>query len=475
MVAKGDCVQKVFRKIPGQVLEIAGALQRKGGRVYLVGGAIRDVLLGVEPKDWDLGTTLEPAQVLSVFPSAEVDGIQFGRVRISGVDVVSFRAEGEYLDRRHPSRVELGASVEDDLGRRDFTVNAMALDLDRKELVDPFGGEADLEDRVIRTVGEAEARFSEDPLRILRAFRLKAELGFNMTPEVSRAVRNMASLVSSVSGQRCFSELRGILLSPGAYPTIVELWDAGVLSVALPEILEGCPGLSNSMSTAVRSGSRSTSLQPVKENCSSGRGNGVSGALKEMGSERSTVVYVGKTVGFCPEKLPVRLAALFHLAPPDRWEEASRRFGLSSKLSSHVKYLLNGVPLPAGADPGYVVRKIVKEAGLEKFTDLVALEIAKSLAARGDAMPQVVVDLMAGVFSSRGYPPESYVKLRITGDDLVREAGISRGPELGEVIAYLEEAALRNPDQNTKERLLLLVEEWLKNRSGRVWDEGEKK
>ncbi|HHY35754.1 MAG TPA: hypothetical protein GX510_09050 [Firmicutes bacterium] len=194
-----------------------------------------------------------------------------------------------------------------------------------------------------------------------------------------------------------------------------------------------------------------------------------------MGSERSTVVYVGKTVGFCPEKLPVRLAALFHLAPPDRWEEASRRFGLSSKLSSHVKYLLNGVPLPAGADPGYVVRKIVKEAGLEKFTDLVALEIAKSLAARGDAMPQVVVDLMAGVFSSRGYPPESYVKLRITGDDLVREAGISRGPELGEVIAYLEEAALRNPDQNTKERLLLLVEEWLKNRSGRVWDEGEKK
>lgn len=431
MVAKRDLFQKVFRKIPGQVLEIARALEREGGRVYVVGGAIRDVLLGLEPKDWDLGTTLEPPQVLSVFPGAEVDGIQFGRVRVSGVDVVSLRAEGEYLDRRHPSRVELGATIEEDLGRRDFTVNAMALDLHAGDLLDPFGGEADLEDRVIRTVGEPEARFCEDPLRILRAFRLKAELGFNIAPEVSRAARNMAGLVSSVSGQRCFSEIQAILLSPGACPAIIELWDAGILQVVIPEIFED--------------------------------------------SQRSSVLRIGRTVGFCPENLPVRLAALFHLAPPGRWEEACHRFGLSSKLLSHVKYLLKGVPLSTDADPGYVVRKILKEAGPEKFCDVVALEIAKSLAARGDAISQVVVDLLAGVFSSRRYPPDSYLKLKITGDDLMKEAGLSRGPELGEAIGYLEEAVLRNPDQNTKERLLLLVKEWRKNRSGSVCDEGEKR
>ncbi len=438
MLAKRDLFQKVFRKIPGQVLEIAGALQREGGRVYVVGGAIRDVLLGIEPKDWDLGTTLEPPQVLSVFPGAEVDGIQFGRVRISGVDVVSLRAEGEYLDRRHPSCVELGATIEDDLGRRDFTVNAMALDLHAGDLLDPFGGEADLEGRVIRTVGEPEARFSEDPLRILRAFRLKAELGFNIAPEVSRAARNMAGLVSSVPGERCFSEIQAILLSPGACPAIVELRDAGILQVVIPEIFGDS-------------------------------------SFHGPNSQRSTVLHIAKTVGFCPENLPVRLAALFHLAPPGGWKEASRRFGLSSKLFSHVKYLLKGIPLSTDADPGYVVRKILKEAGLEKFHDVIALEIAKSLAARGDAIPQTVVDLLAGVFSSRRYPPESYLKLKITGDDLMREAGLSRGPELGEAIEYLEEAVLRNPNQNTKERLLLLVEEWRKKRSGSVCDEGEKK
>lgn len=465
----------MFRKIPGKVLEIAGALQREGGRVYVVGGAIRDVLLGIEPKDWDLGTTLEPARVLSVFPSAEIDGIQFGRVRISGVDVVSLRAEGEYLDRRHPSRVELGATIEDDLGRRDFTVNAMALDLHGEEIVDPFGGQTDLEERVIRTVGEPEARFSEDPLRILRAFRLKAELGFNIAPEVSKAARSMCGLVSSVPGPRCFSEIEAIVLSPGACHAIVELWDSGILQVVLPEPFDGCPDLFSLTPAPASSVPCPASFEPGDGICSSGKGNEVPGARKQMNSERSTVLYIGKTVGFCPENLPVRLAALFHLAPSGSWEEASRRFGLSSKLSSHVKYLLKGVPLSGGADPGYVVRKIAKEAGFEKLQDLVALQIAKSLAARGDPMPQVVVDLMAGVFCSRRYPPDSYLKLKITGDDLMKEARLPRGPELGEAIEYLEDAVLRYPEHNTKKRLLLLVEEWRKDRYGNVSDEGETK
>ena len=438
MIAKRDVFQKVLDKVPAYVLEIASAIERAGGRVYVVGGAVRDALLGIEPSDWDLGTTLEPVRVVSLFTSVETDGIEFGRVRVSGVDVVSLRAEAGYLDRRHPSDVRMGATIEEDLERRDFTVNAIALDLNSHEVVDPFKGQEDLDRRVIRTVGRPEDRFSEDPLRILRAFRLKAELGFNIAPEVVEAARGLSRLISYVPGQRCFSEIEAILLSHAACPAILELWDAGILQVMLPEIFPASPS---------------------REGCSG----------------RDTILYLGKTVGFCPESLPVRLAALFHMAPPGGWTEASRRFGLSSKVSSYVKSLLQGVPTGVADQPGYTVRKIVKEGGPERLRDLVALEIAKSLAARGDPAPAEVVNLMEGIFSSRPYSPESYLKLKITGDEIMKEAGFRSGPELGEVIAYLEDAILRNPELNTKEKLLLLTEEWRKNRVAEARDEGEAK
>lgn len=427
MESEKSWFRKVYPSIPARVLALCRALQKEGGRVYIVGGAVRDILLGNEPVDWDLGTSLEPLRVLSVFPFAETDGICFGRVRVSGVDIVSLRAEGDYVDRRHPSCVELGVGIEADLARRDFTINAMALDLDKEEIVDPFEGRKDLRRRLIRTVGDAKQRFSEDPLRILRAFRLKAELGFNIVPEATEEARRLAPVISSVSGQRCFGELKRVLLAPGARAVLVELSELEILPVVLPEVF---PGSKDDSGTGSRA------------------------------RERRKLRTIAGTLSFCPESLPVRLAALFHLSPEDAWDRASRRFGLASKLVEHVKFLIRGVSLPAEEDPGYLVRKITKEAGFEKLRDLIALETAKSLATKEEPVSPQVLSLMAGLYMNRGYEPESYLKLKVPGDDLAREAGLDKGPELGEAIRYLEEAVLRDPGLNTREALFALIRRW---------------
>lgn len=212
-------------------------LEAAGWEAWCVGGGVRDLLLGREPGDWDVTTSARPEAVMALFgPAALPTGLKHGTVTIGGgrgVEVTTFRRDGDYLDNRHPDHVEFTSSLEEDLSRRDFTVNAMAMDL-RGQLRDPFGGRSDLATGVLRAVGEPEARFREDALRIMRGLRFAAKLGFAVEPETAAAMDRCRHLLENIAPERLHVEMTGLLCGPWAAETLLAY--PRVLEVFLPEI-----------------------------------------------------------------------------------------------------------------------------------------------------------------------------------------------------------------------------------------------
>lgn len=224
--------------LPEHVREILTRLEEAGYEAWCVGGGVRDALLGREPGDWDVTTSAGPEAVMELFaPGALPTGLKHGTVTVGGgrgVEVTTFRRDGAYPDHRHPERVEFTRSLREDLARRDFTVNAIALNR-RGEWADPFGGRADLASRTLRAVGEPEKRFGEDALRILRGLRFASRLGFAIEPDTAAALRRRAPLLRDVAPERIQAELTGILCGEHVLGALLDYPD--VLGVFLPEIL----------------------------------------------------------------------------------------------------------------------------------------------------------------------------------------------------------------------------------------------
>ena len=226
--------------IPEAVREILARLEGAGYEAWCVGGAVRDLLLGREPGDWDVAASAPPEAVLALFaPRALPTGLRHGTVTVktsggAGVEVTTYRRDGAYLDNRHPDHVEFTSSLAEDLSRRDFTVNAIALDR-RGNLSDPFGGREDLSRRVLRAVGRAEDRFGEDALRILRCLRFASRLGFAIDPDTAGALRSRAHLLRRIAPERIQAELTGLLCGDNVLDVLLDYPD--VLGVFLPEIL----------------------------------------------------------------------------------------------------------------------------------------------------------------------------------------------------------------------------------------------
>lgn len=209
--------------IPPSVSALCGVLRGAGYATYPVGGCVRDLLLGRAPDDWDVATSALPERVQALFPHTVPTGIQHGTVTVlidgTAIEVTTFRRESGYTDNRHPGNVIFDAGLEEDLSRRDFTVNAMALDGEGR-VIDLHGGRADLAAGLIRCVGEPDLRFREDALRMLRAVRFAARLGFEIETETAAAIARNAHRAAGLSGERVKSELEKILLS--AHPEYIE-------------------------------------------------------------------------------------------------------------------------------------------------------------------------------------------------------------------------------------------------------------
>lgn len=225
--------------IPQGPDEILNRLTAAGFQAYAVGGCVRDSLLGTVPGDWDICTSALPEETEACFSDLRVveTGLKHGTVTaiFQGVpyEITTFRSDGNYLDHRRPQQVNFVRTLKEDLLRRDFTINAMAVGLD-EEIQDPFGGRQDLTDGIIRCVGDPDTRFTEDALRILRGLRFASRLGFSIAPETAAAMERNKNLLSYVSGERIYKELTGILI--GTYAQSVLEQYGGVLAAVLPEI-----------------------------------------------------------------------------------------------------------------------------------------------------------------------------------------------------------------------------------------------
>ena len=225
--------------IPQGTDEILNRLTAAGFQAYAVGGCVRDSLLGTVPGDWDICTSALPEETEACFSDLRVveTGLKHGTVTVifQGVpyEITTFRSDGNYLDHRRPQQVNFVRTLKEDLLRRDFTINAMAVGLD-EEIQDPFGGRQDLTDGIIRCVGDPDTRFTEDALRILRGLRFASRLGFSIAPETAAAMERNKNLLSYVSGERIYKELTGILI--GTYAQSVLEQYGGVLAAVLPEI-----------------------------------------------------------------------------------------------------------------------------------------------------------------------------------------------------------------------------------------------
>src|SRR3972149_7958896 len=247
--------------IPSQVIKVIKDLQNAGYEAYAVGGCVRDILLGVEPKDWDIATSAKPEEIQKIFPKNFYEN-KFGTVTVleNGIEiqVTTYRVDVKYSDKRHPDSVKFTASLKEDLARRDFTINAMALDLETYnmkheteenrsfkfqvssfKIIDPFGGQEDLKNKIIRAVGNPKERFSEDALRLLRAVRFASQLNFLINKETLEAIKEMNKEISFISGERIRDEFVKIIMSDRAAEGIELLRENGILSIILPEVMEG--------------------------------------------------------------------------------------------------------------------------------------------------------------------------------------------------------------------------------------------
>ncbi len=220
--------------------QIAATLRGHGFQALLVGGCVRDLLLNRTPKDWDVATDATPTEVLNLFPDAKLVGAQFGVVLVregdAQVEVATFRSDGVYEDGRRPADVRFEKSPHEDAARRDFTINALFMDPVTSEILDFVGGRQDLDSQIIRAIGDAEARFREDHLRLLRAVRFAARLGFRIDPSTFHAIQKMAPEVRTVAPERVRDELTRILTEGSASRGFQMLDASGLLEQVLPEV-----------------------------------------------------------------------------------------------------------------------------------------------------------------------------------------------------------------------------------------------
>ncbi len=225
-------------QIPEKVNYVIQKLEDNGFEAFAVGGCIRDSFLGIVPDDWDITTSAKPEDIKKIFSRTFDTGIKHGTISVlidkEIFEVTTYRHDGEYKDNRHPEQVTFTTSIKEDLARRDFTVNAMAYS-EKNGLVDPFGGQKDLKDKIIRCVGNADKRFQEDALRILRAVRFSAQKGFQIEENTLISIKKSSSFVQNLSVERIVSEITKILLSDHLEMFDV-LYETGVLSYIMPEL-----------------------------------------------------------------------------------------------------------------------------------------------------------------------------------------------------------------------------------------------
>jgi len=453
-------------RLPKEVQLILTTLKEGGFEAYAVGGCVRDLVLSeVEglpylPKDWDVTTNAPPEKIQELFPNNVYENT-FGTVAIKTdsedssltlIEVTPYRIEGKYTDKRHPDNVKFADKLEDDLSRRDFTVNALALNEVEGmiTIIDSFNGQEDLKKKIIRAVGNAEQRFEEDALRLLRAIRFAAVLDFQIEPKTKNAIIKNAEWLRAISKERIRDEFIKIIESNHAYEGVLLLEETGLMQYVLPELREGI-GVDQNLHH----------IYTVWEHCT-----------------RALKYTVEKEYA-----LAVRLGALFHDIGKPRSKrgethENSTFYGHEVIGARMVAEIMNRLKFPKDIGDKIVklvryhmfyynvdevtessVRRLLVNVGQENVEDLLKIREADRIGSgRPKAIPYKLRHLKY-IIDKVSHDPISVKMLKVNGEDVMKELASGPGPKVGLVLNCLLAEVLDDPSHNTKEYLMKRIHE----------------
>ena len=431
---------------------MAKKLNKAGYQAYIVGGSVRDLFLKSQPKDWDIATDAKPEDIQGIFSDSVYEN-EFGTVGVKTgsedktlavVEVTTFRKDEEYSDRRHPDKVVFAETIEEDLARRDFTINAIAMSLDG-EIVDPFGGQKDIEQKVIKAVGKPEKRFEEDALRLMRAVRLYAELGFEIEAETETAIKKSAKLLGDIAEERVRDEFIKIIMSPDDGPRkgIEKLEELGLLQYIMPELREGIGVTQNKHHIYTVWEHNLLSLDyAAKQNYSlevrlAALLHDVAKPKVKGGEGPDATFYNHEVVG-------ARMA-----------KEMLARLRFPNDVVKKIVHLIRYHMFYYNVDEVTAagVRRFLKRVGQENVDDFVKLREADRI---GSGVPKAVpYKLRHFLFMIEKVKadPITPKMLKVNGDDVVKLLGIEPGPKVGYILAILLEEVLDDPKKNTKKYL----------------------
>ncbi len=442
------------RLIPEEVLDVCRRVRDAGHEAYLVGGGVRDLLLGRTPGDFDVATSARPEDVMRLFGSrfAIPTGLQHGTVTVvvgappgqRHVEVTTFRGEGEYLDGRRPSAVRFGATLEEDLSRRDFTMNAIAYDPFGDALSDPFGGREDIAHALVRAVGDPVERFREDGLRPMRAVRQATQLGFTVDPPTRDAIPRTLDSFRKVSAERIRDEILKILRADGPSRGIDLMRETGLLEAVLPELLEG-------YGTSQNRFHRYDVYRHTLCTLDGARGDEVlklGALLHDVGKPRSRQPRPdapGEYTFFRHEIVGTEMAG--DICRRLKLSVVERE-GVTALVANHMFFYT-----PEWTDGA--VRRFVKRVGREELPRLLALREADIIGRGFDEDPKAETrDLEARIETLAAMDAALRVTdLAIDGRDVMRLLGIPPGRQVGAVLERLLERVLDEPALNTREKL----------------------
>lgn len=443
--------------IPAEITSVIETLEKGGYEAYLVGGCVRDLLLGRTPRDWDVTTNATPEKIVPLFPKTFYEN-SFGTVgvvneqtedeRLKIVEVTPYRLETGYSDFRHPDEVKFSTKLEDDLRRRDFTINAIAVNLSKgaiKDMVDLFGGFKDIKDKIIRTVGNPNDRFTEDALRLIRAVRLATELGFTINKETETAMQSHIELLKKVSNERIRDEFIKIMLSKEPKRGIELLDTAGILGIIIPELVKA------------------------------------KGVEQNQAHAYDVWEHLLRTLQHSADKewpLDIRLSALFH----DISKPETRRFSHETKqytfyghevVGSRVtKKILERLKFPAKtvekvtklirwhmffSDTETIslsaVRRMIGNVGVENIWDLMNVRICDRIGTGRPKENPYRLRKYKAMIEEALRDPISVKMLKIDGKRIMDVTHVTPGPKIGHVLNALLEEVLEDPKLNTSEYL----------------------
>ncbi len=435
--------------LPKPVVAICRTLKKNGFSAYLVGGGLRDLILGLPVKDWDLASNASPEQVMKLFKKVIPTGLKYGTVTVLiekvPYEVTTFRRDEEYSDGRRPDKVTFTNSLEEDLSRRDFTINALAYDPLTTELIDLFGGQADMKKKLIRAVGDPLKRFQEDGLRSIRACRFAAKLAFTIEKKTLAAISKTLSMTKKVSAERVRDELKKTLEAKKPSAGFEYLRKSGALKIILPELLKGLK---------VRQPRPYHHLDVYYHNLAA--------------------------ADAAPMDQPlVRLAALFHDLGKPQCKVGMTFYGhdqksaeLAEKVMARLKFsnaeIKNVCLLIENHMFNYTrewtdaaVRRFIRKVGLENLDALMALrrsDVAAMQESPGTKYLKELKNRIERIVESQNALSLKF--LALDGQAVMRILKIEPGPQVGHALNYLLEAVLEHPEHNTKPILAKLLDKY---------------